>query len=166
MTEKPIWLPPLVLLNDYEGDWNKYLNALYSYFESDFLRTRPRFRGRKLGLKRHPLLAGREATFWHMISEGPYEASRKPDIRRCERIRWPRAVIENAEDSTVKTWETTRRHERRICLWLEGREYLVVLADRKGYLLPWTAYMVTYEHRKRKLQQEFENWNRKEADNS
>ena len=165
MTEKPTWLPPLVLLSDYEGDWNRYLNALYSYFESDFLRPRPRFRGQRLGLKRHPLLDGKEATFWHMISEGRSEASRHPDLRRCERIRWPRAVIENADDSAVKVWETTRRQERRICLWLEEQEYLVVLADRRGYLLPWTAYMVTYGHRKRKLREEFERWKRKEVEN-
>ena len=165
MTEKPRWLPPLVLFTDYRGDWERYLNALYSYFESDFLRTRLHFQGRKLGLKRHPLLTGKEATFWHMISEGRSEASRQPDLRRCERIRWPRAIIENSNDPAVKVWETTRQNERRICLWLEQQEYLVVLADRKGYLLPWTSYMVTDLHRKRKLQKEFEGQKQKRGQN-
>jgi hypothetical protein len=150
MTEKPWWLPPLVPFSDYRGDWDRYLNALYSYFESDFLRTRPLFRGQRLGLKRHPLWEGKEATFWHMISEGCDEATRQPDLRRCERIRWPRAIIENSNDPAVKVWETTRRNERRVCLWLEEEEYLVVLAERQSYLLPWTAYMVTRSHRKLK----------------
>ncbi len=158
MTGKPRWLPPLVLLSDCGGDWERYLKTLYSYFESDFIWTRPLFRGQRLGLKRHPLLEEKEATFWHMISEGSSEASRYPDLRRCERIRWPRAIIENSNDPAVKVWETTRRNERRICLWLEQQEYLVILADRNGYLLPWTAYMVTEPHRKRKLQKELEGW--------
>ena len=156
--QRPHWLPPLVLLSDCEGDWNRYLDVLYSYFEADFLRTRPHFRGQGLGLKRHPLWEGKEATFWHMISEGRDEATRQPDLRRCERIRWPRAVIENFNDPAVKVWETTRRNERRVCLWLEEEEYLVVLAERQSYLLPWTAYLVTRSHRKLKLQEEFERW--------
>ncbi|MNH30689.1 hypothetical protein D3C79_909980 [compost metagenome] len=45
---------------------------------------------KRLGLKRHPVIQGKEATFWHMISEGNDEAERLPDLRRCERIRWPR----------------------------------------------------------------------------
>ena len=166
MTEKPWWLPPLVLFSDYRGDWERYLNALYSYFESDFLRTRPLFRGQRLGLKRHPLWEGKEATFWHMISEGRDEATRQPDLRRCERLRWSRAVIENSNDPAVKIWETTRRNERRVCLWLKEEEYLVVLAERQGYLLPWTAYMVTRSHRKLKFQKEFERWKKKEDQKS
>lgn len=164
--QRPHWLPPLVLLSDCEGDWSKYLDALYSYFASDFLRTRPHFRGQGLGLKRHPLWEGKEATFWHMISEGRDEATRQPDLRRCERIRWPRAIIENSNDPAVKVWETTRRNERRVCLWLEEEEYFVVLAERQGYLLPWTAYMVTRNHRKQKFQREFEQWKREEDQNS
>jgi hypothetical protein len=163
VSASPEWLPPLLRLGEYGGDWDRYLSALYKCFETDFVESRPRFRGRKLGLKRYPLSQGKEATFWHMISEGRSEASRQPDLRRCERIRWPRAVIEHSEDAAVKVWETTRRGERRICLWLEEQEYLVVLADRKGYLLPWTAYMVTRSHRKRKLQREFERWQRQQG---
>ena len=163
MSAVPDWLPPLVRLSDYGGDWDRYLDALYKHFESDFVKNRPQFRGRRLGLKRHPLLEGREATFWHIISEGRDEASRTPDLRRCERIRWIRAVIEHADDPAVKVWENTRQGEFRVCLWLEEQEYLAVLADRKEYLLPWTAYMVTRSHRKGKLQSEFEKWQRQQG---
>jgi hypothetical protein len=31
-----------------------------------------------------------------------------------------------------------------------------VLAERNGCLLPWTAYLITEEHRRRKLQKEYE----------
>jgi hypothetical protein len=41
-------------------------------------------------------------------------------------------------------------------------ESIVVLAERKEHVLPWTAYMVDKEHRKQKLQREFEEyWKKK-----
>lgn len=109
---------------------------------------------------------GKEATFWHMVSEGKDEADRFPDIRRCERIRWPRPIIENADDEVVKVWtnvrRTTKGPEKRICLWLESREYLVILADRKSYILPWTAYVVDQPHQKGKLQNEYQEYLKKQ----
>ncbi len=165
MSGLPDWLPPLIKLLEHGGNWETYLKTLYKSFETDFVHSRPCFRGRRLGLKRHPLSQGKEATFWHMISEGRDEVSRRIDLQRCERIAWARAVIENADDAAVLVWETERRGERRICLWLKDQEYLVVLADRKGYLLPWTAYTVTRTHRKRKLQREYEAWRNEQARN-
>ncbi|MEA3640775.1 MAG: hypothetical protein VBE63_12640 [Lamprobacter sp.] len=156
MTDKPDWLPPLERLSDYNGDWESYLEAIYSYFKQDFVDSNPVFRGRRLGLKRHPLNHGKEATFWHMIQEGAVEEDRTPDLRRCERIRWPRPIIEHDADSRLKVWANQRRGERRICLWLEQESFLVILADRGKYLLPWTAYLVEQPHRQRKLQREYE----------
>jgi hypothetical protein len=160
MNNHPEWLPALVLLTDHGGDWDRYLAAIYAYFSQDFVNSQPVFRGRPLRLKRHPMSLGKEATFWHMVSEGEDEENRKIDFRRCERIRWPRPVIENSIAGGVKVWENVRRTtkgpEIRICLWLEAHEYLVILADRKEYLLPWTAYVVDRPHQKRKLQNEFD----------
>lgn len=156
MTIAPEWLPDLVFFGDYGGDWGRYLNALYEFFKKDFVESKPIFEGRRVGLKRHPVSNGKEATFWHMISEGDREEERIPDLRRCERIRWPRPVIENSHN--LKVWKNVRQRESRICLWLESQEYLVVLASRKGYILLWTAYIVDQTHRKRKLQKEFEEY--------
>jgi len=149
--------------------WRHPQNAVYSgavrleWFEnpeaSDFVTTEQR------GIRRYPLssLSRYRPRSLSALRPSPL---RQPDLRRCERIRWPRAIIENANDSVVKVWETTRRNERRVCLWLEEEEYLVVLAERQGYLLPWTAYMVTRSHRRLKFQEEFERWKRKEGQNS
>ena len=118
--------------------------------------SKPLFGSDPIALKRHPVIQGKEATFWHLISEGELESARLPDLRRCERIRWPRPVIEHASESVVKVWENERGSEKRVCLWLESAEYLVVLTRRKGYVLIWTAFPVTEAHRKRKLQREYE----------
>ncbi|MFZ5818761.1 MAG: hypothetical protein ACOYYJ_02580 [Chloroflexota bacterium] len=156
MTQNLDWLPPLVLFADYQGDWDRYVEVLYSYFKQDFVDSRPKFQGKQLQLKRHPIEQGKEATFWHLISEGKTEQERNPDFRRCERIRWPRPIIENGSEPPLKIWENARKGERRICLWLEQEDYVVVLAERSGYLLLWTAYLVTRNHTKKKLQQEYE----------
>ncbi|WP_319586517.1 hypothetical protein [uncultured Desulfobulbus sp.] len=156
----PDWLPPLVLFSDYGGNWEAYLEALYTWFKWDFIDSKPVFQGKRLGLKRYPLSQGKEATFWHMTSEGSDEENRTPDFRRCERIRWPKPVIENDTDPAVKVWRNQRGRENRICLWLVQENYLVVLTDRGEYILPWTAYLVEKPHQQRKLEREYAEYRR------
>lgn len=150
-------LPDLVLLEDYKGRWDDYLPALYSYFVQDFVTSPPKFQDTKLALKKHPMIDGKEATFWHFISEGKEEASRIPDMRRCERIRWIKPIIENPTDSSVKMWveDGSSSNEKRIHLCYGNWDYLVVLAHRGSYVLPWTAFFVEKEHRKRKLEKRY-----------
>jgi hypothetical protein len=162
-SSRPGWLPELLYLRDYDRDWERYLQAVYSAFCTDFINGAPDFRGLRIALKRHPLTDGKEATFWHLISEGKTEEERLPDLRRCERIRWPRPIISHDTDPLIKVWENERNGEPRICLWLENQEYLVVLARRKGYILLWTAYLVTQDHQKRKLQKEYEAYKKADA---
>ena len=150
MRGTPDWLPELELFSDYRGDWKLYLDAIYKIFCQNFIDSKPLFRGERLALKRHPIVDGKEATFWHMTSEGRIEAERIPDFRRCERIRWPRPVIENEHDPALKVWSEKRGSENRIHLWFESEGYLVVLSQRKTYTLPWTAFHVARPHQKEK----------------
>lgn len=48
-----------------------------------------------------------------------------------------------------------RGKEERIVIALEDFSYVVVLADRRDYILLWTAYCVEREHTRRKLKNEF-----------
>ena len=152
----PAWLPPLITMNDFGGDWERFVAAVYAQFKADFIDRMPAFRGTPLRLKRYPMMAGKEATFWHMTSEGKIEDERPPDFRRCERIAWVAAIIEHSDDPAVKVWENERKGERRVLLWLDAHDFLVVLAVRSGYLLPWTAYPVPHDHTRRKLTKEYE----------
>ena len=146
----PEWLPPMICFEEYNGNWYKYLDAIYAIFTEDFIKSQPEFRGRRLRLKRHPIIHGKEATFWHMTSEGSKEADRTPDFRRCERIRWPKPIIENSLDSNLKVWSEARKGNKRIHIWFEAEAYLVVLDDRGDYLLPWTAFYIEHKHQKAK----------------
>ena len=158
MCSKPAWLPELIFFENYNGVWEDYLEAVYAIFYNDFVKSIPSYRGIKLSLKKHPMIDGKEATFWHIITSGQNEEERLPDIRRCERIGWPKPIIENDRDPVLKVWQNKRRGDTRILLWFEQEEYLVVLSERRGYLLLWTAYMVTRIHQKKKLKKEYETY--------
>ena len=152
------WLPALLLLEQYEGDWERYIEAVYQYFKTDFIDSKPQFENKSVGLKRYPLFKQKEYTFWHCTSEGEEEQERIPDIRRCERIRWPRPIIEHCDYKAIRCWCNKRSSDKRILLWFYQEDYLVVLADRKKYVLLWTAYPVIYEHTKEKLMKEYEDY--------
>ncbi len=150
------WLPPLVTLNEYGGDWDRYLAALYAIFQRDFCTTDRFHDGRPLKLKRHPVMHGKEATFWHFITSGPVEAERDFDLRRAEHIGWPLAFIENANDPDMKVWTEIKNGKSNIHLWYEMASYLVVLSDRKDFILPWTAYPIEHSHQRKKLNRRWE----------
>lgn len=155
----PEWLPSIVELKSFKGNWEHYLEHIYSIYVKDFVKSKPTFNGTLLGVKRHPQEQNKDATFWHMISDGEIERERTPDMRRCERVCWPKPIIDNHHTCGLKIWKNKRGSETRILLWLEEAEYLMVLAERKDYILFWTAYPVTQEHSKRKLQKEFQLYN-------
>lgn len=155
-----ITLPALILYEDHANNWDIYLEVIYSAFYDDFIKEKPVYKGLALKLKAHPYIEGKEATFWHLITKGLIEAERTPEIPRCERIKWPRPIIDNSHKvQDVKIWENTRNTKKgvqeRICLCYGDWEYLVVLNKRKGFLLPWTAYPVIYNNDKRKLEKEY-----------
>lgn len=151
-------LPELVELTEFGGNFKNYLEAVYEIFINDFVRNRPAFRGVRLGLKKYPVSAGKEATFWHITSEGDDEQTRLPDLRRLERIRWPAFLINNSEHPYLKVWENTRGNKTNILILHELENYVVVLRKGNGYLLPWTAYLIEYEWRKKKFIREYEEY--------
>lgn len=150
------WLPELILLENFGGNWQTFFEQVYQYFHQDFVVSKPIFRGKRLGLKRHPEYQGKSATFWHMISEGNVEEERTPDIRRCECIRWPKPIIENSNAKQLKVWAEIRGNQKRVYIWYEVEGYLVVLDDRKEYILPWTAFYIEHQHERRKYNKRWE----------
>lgn len=156
-SDTPEWQPPLILMSESEGHWETFIERVYDAFKKDFVDGNPVYKGQKLGLKKYPISQGKEVTFWHMTSTGSDEATRTPDIRRCERIRWPKPIIE-LEDELILSWVSIKKREKRIHLWYQHQDYLVVLAQRNNYILPWTAFLVENDHTRRKLRREYERW--------
>ncbi len=155
MPDLPEWLPELITLNSCNGDWERFIEVVYDKYHQDFMGQIIHFEGQRLNLRRHPLVRDKEASFWHLVSDGVKEEERLPDLRRCERIGWARAIIDHADDPCVKKWENTRGNNTNICLWIEEASYLVVLGKRNGYTLLLTAYTIA-GHRGKNLQKEYD----------
>ncbi|PYD81500.1 hypothetical protein CFR80_11245 [Komagataeibacter oboediens] len=122
------------------SDWSAYESELNRVFITEIAQGGLTFRGNSVSCRRLPETDNRWAAFWHLIQEGQIETERTPDLRRCERIRWIRWVIENAETNPeIDIWENQRGTATNTLLWFRT-EYLVVLSHRNGYYLLKTAY--------------------------
>ena len=144
-------LPDLVSLEDYNGNFALYNEAVYAVFKNDFVRNRPVFQNKRLALKAHPLIDGKEYTYYHFTHSGDIEKERIPDLRRMERIGFPKPMIDFSDDENLKVWRNKRGTSERILILHETERYLVVLEDRKNYILPWTAYWIEDESRLKRL---------------
>lgn len=155
----PTWLPELVELHTYDGDWRTYIEVVYQFFVEQFIDTQPLFEGNKVAFKRHPEEDNKVYTFGHCTSsDEKIVDDRVPDLRRCERIRWIRPIIENFNDPAIKIWKNKRNRETRVLLWLEEMDYVVILSERKGYYILWTTYMTDRRHTREKFEREYENY--------
>jgi hypothetical protein len=88
--------PDLLPFAAFGGNWAAYETELHRIFIADLANGVVQYGGLRVGCRRHPEAAGRWASFWHLVQEGRVEDDRLPDLRRCERIRLVRWVIENA----------------------------------------------------------------------
>jgi hypothetical protein len=158
------WPAPGGGLNDYGGNYQALLDDCYRSYYADFYSSKPAWpiANVRFAIKRQPEVDGQCHTFWHIISEGRDEENRTPDFRRCERITWPRLLIDefcrtypqSASDRIV-WWKVKKSGEWRYCIALPNFSYLVVVAERAGYVLLWTAYPVDYSSQRSKLSREY-----------
>lgn len=156
-----IELPDLILLEDFQGNYNNFIQAVFDVFQRDFILHKTKFRGEELKLKWHPIYQDKAYTFYHMTHKGEDEQNREPDLRRCERMPWARPVIENCDKWSLKIWPQIRKGSNRLCIWLsieDEPDYIIILDVREKYKLLWTAFVIEYEHEKRKKQKEYEAW--------
>ena len=149
------WLPDLLPISAHGGNWDQYIQRVYEQFHNDFILSRPTLDGEYVGVRRTPILEGRERTFWHLVSEGTVEEDRLPSMERCERIAWPRSLIEHAATDDVHWWA---KEARRVIVTLADFSYVLVLTQARGYKLLLTAYPVERPHRRRKLEKEWKRY--------
>lgn len=156
--------PKKLLRKNFSSD-KEHTDAAYEVFKADFLTSLPIFREVEMKLKRFPKRDGREATFYHMTTEGEDEENREYDPERTERLPWARPLIENEFNDEIRVWRQKIKGEWRIHLWLFKRSYLLVIAERKNngalYYLPWTAFVLEYEHSSTKMERRWKRYAQK-----
>jgi len=146
--------PELLLFASFDGVWSAYEVELNRIFTTDIAQGNIQYGGLGVSCRRNPETAGRWAAFWHLVQEGHVEDDRLPDMRRCERIRWIRWVIENATDHPeIDIWNNKRKSEVNELLWFR-EEYLVILGKRNGYWLLRSAYCTEQSRRIAQLRKE------------
>jgi len=156
-------LPEIITLNDFSGDFSSFYEAVYQIFKHDFVDSKPTFQGKRLRLKAYPYVDGKEYTFYHFTHDGDIEISRIPNLRRMERIGFPRPIIDSSEHTSLRVWRNKRGTKDRILILHEEEKYLVVLEDRKEYILPWTTIYIEYNNKIERLIQEFEEYKNTET---
>lgn len=151
MIPKPLWLPKELCYADYEGNWGKFLSDVYDIFLNDFKRSQAKYEGHTI-VYDSTIELGKERVFWHLIQRQDYSAlERLPDIRRCERIPWPRPIIEHSSDNAISVWKKEIKRQTRIHIWLESLDYIVVLAEMPRVIALVTAFCTDIESHRKKL---------------
>lgn len=156
--EKSLVFPDLIYFNDFGGNFENYIKAIYIVFERDFIKSQPIYEGLKVSVRKYPEVDGLHRTFYHITHQGEDESNRQPDLRRMERIRFPKFVIDNCSNNEILIWKNIRGKDERIVLFNEMENYVVILTDRTDYYLFITAYYIETEHRKRSLLKEYESY--------
>jgi hypothetical protein len=150
------WLPELVTLESYGGDWEAYIAGVHEIFTRDLLDAKIRCQGIRVELDRRTLSRGRCEAFWHITSADASRGDREPDLRRCERIGWIPAIISQAgESGHTVLWHDKRKSRRRLMVATTDFGYLVVFSQSRHTLFLVTAYPVTWPHQRRKLAKQF-----------
>lgn len=148
--------PELIFLNDYEGNFQLYFESVYLAFKQDFILTQPLYKNLKVSVQKHPEVDGIHRTFYHITHQGEDEKNREPDIRRMERIRFPKFCIDKCKHKDFLIWEKIVGKDNRVHILNEKERYIIVLTERKGYYLFWTSFYIEENHTIRKKKKEYE----------
>jgi hypothetical protein len=155
MTSPPDWLPPMVPVDPWA---HNTFDRLYAVFERDFKDTHPVYGG-KVVWYFPEVEDGKEVIFRHLTHrEQGFAGERLPDMRRCERLPWVRAIIENSEKPEVLTWDYKEGDGSiRTYLWLKDFDFLVLMKKyRDGSRRLITSYLIDYPHKRRKLEKKYQ----------
>lgn len=164
------WLPGLVLLEDFQGNWHEFEEYIYKIFKKDFIDDKPLFNNKQVNYRKHPVVCEKEQAFFHITHKNINEKDvdlndREPDLRRCERIKWPRSIIENYDCdencndcNKIKLWKKPYKNYYRIHLLFQDVRYLLVLEERDDYILLITGFYLEQNHTLRKKLKEYEKY--------
>lgn len=157
----PHWTPELEIRDPLE-DFSDYENRLYDIFRNDFILSHPTYDGLKVTVRRHQEERdGKWAGFFHITSvEDHVTHDRNADLRRCERIRYPRPTVQYCRhcpecDYTIcerpLIWREPWRNKRtRVNILIPSEQYLVVLEPHpekpQPYCMLVTAYYLDHHH--------------------
>jgi len=158
MSSSCAWLPPIMPYSGITAELDDYLETLYTQFKQDFIYTYPTFNGHRVTVRAYPKEEDKEQAFFHLTTEGVDNRNRTYDFSRCERIAWPKPIIEHAHE--LRVWEGTRqtkaRLSPRVYIATPSFDYLVTLEPKEnGTYTLITAFYIQYKHSREKKEAEY-----------
>ena len=166
----PHWIPELETQNIGE-EFSSYENRLYDIFRRDFILSHPTYDNLTVTVRRHEEEEdGKWAGFFHITStEDHATGERITDVRRCERIRYPRPTVQYCRQcpqcayticEKPMVWKEPWRGRTRANILVDPERYLVVLEPHpekpRPYCMLVTAYYLDQEHSYRKQLRRYE----------
>jgi len=100
----------------------------------------------------------KESIFWHLTHrEDKKTGERLPDMRRCERLPWIKAVIENRDKPELLNWDYKEGDGSvKTYLWLKQLDFVVIMKRyRDGGRRLVTSFYVDYPHKRKKLYKKY-----------
>lgn len=158
------WLPQPLNFIDYGSNQGRITAAAYAIFKNDFIDSSPECFGKKVIPNPNLMPDGSEECFWHLISQ-EHRNNRVFMVNRCERINWPRSIIENIDHQDVISWKTRHKGKKsgkkdwRLKIALRDFSYIIILREQSKYYVLITAYPVDYPHNIMTLYYEYQNAN-------
>jgi hypothetical protein len=139
-------LPDLILLSDYNDNWEDYIKDVYQIF-LDTVVDKLTFLDLPIRCRYMQHINGMHGSFWHIVTSNPERSKndedRILDFERCERIKWIPHIINNYDNNKISCWENKRGNNNNIVLWLQEENYMIILSKRKDYYSLTTAYKHT-----------------------
>ena len=133
------WLPELIECDDF-SKYKEYEDLIYQVFIKEFVNQKNTFLNKRLEVTKKPLLNNKIDGFNHLI----FGHERKsPDFNRCARIKWPKAIIDE--------FNNNGKHKKDIKIYfkegayhllLEKEKYIIVIKDKKDYMLFITGFYI------------------------
>ncbi len=150
------WLPPLVHINETGGNVAQYYELLYRHYLNDLVYDPPEFEGTQIRTMVNPLKQEKEAGFWHIL-EGGNEHVLDDSLRRHERIRWVRPIIQAVGTKEVLMWKRpVREGVTKPHVVLPDFSYIVILQEGKVAVTLITAFPVDRARRRQDYRKEWE----------
>lgn len=147
------------------------LQKMYGIYLNDFIREYTFFRGRKVIVdsriiksKKEGCFVNKQTSFDHIITrESKLANKRKYDRNRANKIHWVKVIIDNDASPLVKTIEDVDKNGCMVIkLWLESKNYVVILREKQPNLYLVTGYCVD-EIEKGRFKREYEAYRNKKT---
>lgn len=154
MTLNCEWIPEIISLSDFDGDWYRYDEYIYSIFVRDFIENPMIFNGKPLRIRRHPMQCEKEQAYFHVTNKDSSLSTtdpndRIPDFRRCERIEWIRLFLEHYDCNRgcsgcngIKVWKEPYKGNKRWHFLFEEFKFLVIIEERVEYFLLISGFYI------------------------